>query len=301
MIQPKVSIIIPFYSNVDWLEESIESVLNQTYRNYEIILVNDGSKEDLSCFLAKYAKYITYIEQPNQGPAAARNNGIRHSTGELIAFQDSDDIWLPTKLAEQVSFMIETDTMWSHTGFYYWYPGTGKLTEVNCSRDYDDISIQRMVSTQIATPSVMINRRVFDIGDFYFPESVRNGEDDQLYTRLARNFPISFIEEPLVKVRIRGFNSNGKAIERFNLRVANYNTWKRESIKLTPTIHLIYSFYRLYAKLFPQKSNKYWDVAAKIVWTLPYVIERIYIRYLFRHGGKDSRLIKHKSPSVESL
>lgn len=292
---PKVSVIIPFYSRVDWLVEALDSVLCQTYRNYEIILVNDGSKEDMSDFLNKYGDKIKYIVQENQGPAAARNNGIRHATGEYIAFQDSDDIWLPTKLDEQVCFMRKTNTMWNHTGFYYWNPENDSLREVNCSRDYDDISLQRMVSTQIATPSVMIDRRVFEMGDFYFPERIRNGEDDQLYTRLARKFPISFVEEPLVKVRLRGTNSNGKAVERFNLRVTNYNQWKAEGIKLTPTIHLIYSFYRLYANIFPKHTNKFIDNVAKFAWIAPYAIERIYIRYLFKTGNKDSRLIKHKA------
>ena len=94
----KVSVIIPFYSRLDWLYEAIESVLAQTYPIHEIILVNDGSKEDLTEFLDKYGKRIIYLKQENAGPAAARNNGIRRATGDYIAFEDSDDVWMPTKL-----------------------------------------------------------------------------------------------------------------------------------------------------------------------------------------------------------
>lgn len=86
-----VSVIIPFHSHIDWLYEAIESVLAQSYPIHEIILVNDGSKENMTEFIAKYGDKIQYVYQENAGPAAARNNGIRHATGDYIAFEDSDD------------------------------------------------------------------------------------------------------------------------------------------------------------------------------------------------------------------
>ena len=86
-----VSVIIPFYSNIDWLYEAMDSVLAQTYPIHEVILVNDGSKEDMSEFLTMYGDKIIYLYQDNAGPATARNNGIRHATWDYIAFEDSDD------------------------------------------------------------------------------------------------------------------------------------------------------------------------------------------------------------------
>ena len=288
----KVSVIIPFYSRLDWLYEAIESVLAQTYPIHEIILVNDGSKEDLTEFLDKYGKRIIYLKQENAGPAAARNNGIRHATGDYIAFEDSDDIWMPTKLEKQVAFMEETGTMWSHTGFYYWWPETGKLKRVNTSRDYGDIFLQRHVSTQIATPAIMLNRKLFESGDFYFPEYLRNGEDDQLYTRIAKHFCIALVQEPLLKVRMRGTNSQNHAIERFHLRVHNYRKWKAEGQMLPPMIHLIYGFYSFYAKIFGTGSSKAKDFLAKCVWTIPYALERVYVLYIFKHYHKQEKYIK---------
>ena len=146
-----VSVIIPFYSHLDWLYEAIDSVLAQTYPIHEIILVNDGSKEDMTEFLAQYGDKIIYIYQENAGPAAARNNGIRQATGDYIAFEDSDDIWLPTKLEKQVAFMEETAARWSHVGFYYWWPEADKIVIVDSSRDYGNIFLQRHISTKIAT------------------------------------------------------------------------------------------------------------------------------------------------------
>jgi len=287
-------VIIPFYSHLDWLYEAIESVFAQTYKNYEVILVNDGSKEDMTEFLQKYGERITYLYQDNAGPAAARNNGIRHATGDYIAFEDSDDVWMPTKLEKQVAFMEETLTMWSHTGFWYWWPASGKLKKVNTSRDYDDIFLQRHISTMLATPSMMIDARVYKEGDFFFPEDKRNGEDDQLYTKLAKRYKISLVEEPLLKVRMRGSNSQNKAIERFNLRVENYHNWKADGEKLPLMMRFIYRHYELYAKVFGTSSTPAKDFLAKCCWTIPYFWERVYAKYLFGHTEKDEKYIKRK-------
>lgn len=285
-----VSVIIPFYSHLDWLYEAIESVLAQTYPIHEIILVNDGSKEDMTKFLAKYGDKIIYIYQKNAGSAAARNYGIRRATGDYIAFEDSDDIWFPTKLEKQVAFMESTGARWSHVGFNYWWPITGKTILVDSSRDYDDVYLQRHISTKIATPAVMLDRTIYREHDFYFPEETRNGEDDQLYTELSKYYPLALVQEPLVNVRMRGNNSQSHAIERFNLRVANYKKWKAEGEKLSAMIHVIYFFYGVYAKIF-EKNSSIKEKIAKWLWVVPYILERVYVRYLFKHVSKDSKYI----------
>ena len=265
-----VSVIIPFYSHIDWLYEAIESVLAQSYPIHEIILVNDGSKEDMTEFLKKYGDKIQYIYQENAGPATARNNGIKRATGDYIAFEDSDDIWLPTKIEKQIAFMEETSAKWSHVGFYYWWPETGKQVLVDSSRDYDDIFLQRHISTKIATPAVILDRSIYEEGEFFFPDKIRNGEDDQLYTKLSKHYRIALVQEPLLKVRMRGTNSQNHTIERFHLRVQNYNNWKADGEQLTLMIHVIYGFYTFYTKLFGKKSNIVKDFFAKCCWTIPY-------------------------------
>lgn len=296
-----VSVIIPFYSNVDWLFESIESVLSQTYPVHEIIVINDGSKEDVSEFLEKYRNKIIYIYQENSGPAAARNNGIRHATGDYIAFEDSDDIWLPNKLEIQVAFMEKVNAMWSHTGFYYWWPETGKRKLVNTSRDYGDIYLQRHVSTQIATPSVMVDRKLFDKNNFCFPTDVRNGEDDRLYLDIAARYKIALVDTPLLLVRMRGNNSQSHAIERFHLRRNNYQRWMTEGKKLPWQIHMIYKVYGFYASVFKSNTNFFTEFIAKCFWTLPYVLERVYVWYLFRHTEKDESYILRRCKTDSEL
>lgn len=287
----KVSIVIPFYSHIEWLYEALESVFAQTYTNYEVIIVNDGSNEDMTDFLNKYSYRIKYIYQENSGPGAARNNGIRHASGDYIAFEDSDDLWLPTKLEKQVSFMEQSGAKWSHVGFYYWWPETDKKVMVNSSRDYDDIFLQRRITTKIATPAVIIDRSVYNEGQFYFPEEIRNGEDDRLWTTLAARYKIALVQEPLVCVRMRGDNSQTHAIERFNLRASNYMRWKGENDNLPFMIHFIYFFYTMYASFFGKKSTPIKEKIAKCFWSIPYTIERIYVRYLYKHISKDEKYI----------
>ena len=115
---PTVSIIIPFYNNVDWLNEAVDSVMKQTYKDYEIIVVNDGSKEDITLFLEKNPEII-YFYQKNNGAGSARNKGIDVARGKYIAFLDSDDVWLPQKLEKQVDYMENNpQIMWSHCSYH---------------------------------------------------------------------------------------------------------------------------------------------------------------------------------------
>lgn len=100
-----VSVIIPTYNRAYIIGPTIDSVLAQTYRNFEIIVVDDGSKDDTRAVLEKYGDQVRYLYQPNAGLAAARNTGLAAARGEFIAFQDSDDLWLPWKLEVQVSVM----------------------------------------------------------------------------------------------------------------------------------------------------------------------------------------------------
>jgi len=127
--QPRVSVIIPFLNGGDWLAEAIESVLEQTYTNWELILVDDGSLEDHSrvakSYSAKYPKKIVYTDHPNhinKGVTISRNVGISLTTGEYIALLDADDYWLPQKLQHQVNlFKIYTEAAMICEASRMWY------------------------------------------------------------------------------------------------------------------------------------------------------------------------------------
>lgn len=285
----KVSVIIPFYNGIEWLCEAVESVLAQTLENIEIIVVNDGSAEDVTAFLARYGNRIRYLHQPNSGVAAARNKGMAAAAGDYIAFLDSDDIWMHEKLEAQVRFMERTGVMWSHTGFWYWYPADGRLKVIDNSRDYGDISRKIWYSTRIATPGVMFSRHMLDLHpEFIFPVEFRKGQDTQLYRRIAKHYPIGLVKRPLVKVRMRADNSYRQVFTRFRLNASDFVA-RRKDRDVPVCAKAIYSVYWLYSKLLGDKGCALKERVAMCLWALPYGLERVCARaaVLLRRDGGD--------------
>lgn len=111
MANPLVSVVIPVYNGQNYLSAALESVINQTYRHWELIVVNDGSIDQSEEVILNYKQYIRYFSQPNQGVAAARNLGLLQARGKYIAFLDQDDVWLANKLTLQVAF-LEKNSHW---------------------------------------------------------------------------------------------------------------------------------------------------------------------------------------------
>lgn len=199
-MNPLVSVVIPFYNRVDWLCEAIESVLNQTYDNFEIIVVNDGSTEKMDDFLYKYGDKIIYRYKENGGAATARNLAMEIATGDYIAFLDSDDIWLPEKTEKQIAFMEKNGALWSHTGFYYWNPDTNKVRQVDNSSDFGHIYQKYYISVKIATPSVIIKKQLLnELSDPIFPVDYIKGQDSKFYHRISLDFPIYWLRNHLLK------------------------------------------------------------------------------------------------------
>lgn len=288
---PKVSVIIPFYSHKGWLEESLESVFNQTFDDFEVILVNDGSKEDITDLINKYQGRVLYFEQENQGPAAARNFGISKASGKYIAFEDSDDIWHPSKLEKQIAFMEERNLLWSHTGFNYWWPETGKESPIDVSLVYGDIFFQRHISIKIATPCVVIDREFLIKEGLLFPVQLRNGEDSEMWGRIAKLQPLGLVQEPLVNIRMRGTNSYSHAIERFRIGAEAYVNLKNSKEKFPKGILMIKRIYYIYSKVFKGEITPVKEFIAKCLWTVPYAIERVYVKRLAKRSNKNEKYI----------
>jgi len=109
LTMPRVSIITPAYGASQYIAETLDSVFAQTFQNFEIIVINDGSPDtpQLEAALQPYRSRLQYIKQPNRGVSAARNSAVRQARGELLAFLDADDVWLPQYLETQVNFLNE--------------------------------------------------------------------------------------------------------------------------------------------------------------------------------------------------
>lgn len=218
---PEVSVIIPFYTGVDWLSEAVDSVLLQTFKDYEIIVVNDGSPENMTEFLTQYSNKIKYIKKENGGPSTARNAGIEAATGKYIAFLDSDDRWLPKKLQTQLEYMKKNDVIWSYCSYRTF--GVGESVEYKMTNS--DIPIVHRYNTPyIATPCVMIERQyLVKFPNVRFNPDLRFGQDSYFWLMINADNPILAIPDVLVEVRIRGGNASKRARVQIQARS---NVWK---------------------------------------------------------------------------
>lgn len=287
----KVSVIIPFYSRKDWLYEAVESAIAQTYSNIEIIVVNDGSKEDITDFLDYYNDKIKYYYQLNQGVAAARNFGISVATGDYIAFLDSDDIWLPEKLEIQIAFMQRSGAKWSHTGFYYWYPENNRLSVIDNGLYYGDVKKIFYVTMKVATPSIVVERSIFEENpEIRFPVEFKKGQDTQLYRAIANIYPIALIQEPLLKVRMRSDNSYKQAHARFRTNALAYRRFKHDP-NVPSLAKAIMGYYKFGYSIIGNSHNAIKEKIALALWVLPYVIERVYSKYLMLTANRDKKYL----------
>lgn len=134
MIQPLVSIIMPAYNAERFIEKSIESVLNQTYKNWELLIINDDSKDSTQTIIENYLKKDNriklYNQENNRGVAEARNKGIKISRGKYIAFLDSDDLWKNNKLQLQIEYMRKNEVYMTYTQYSYITENGGFIKDI---------------------------------------------------------------------------------------------------------------------------------------------------------------------------
>lgn len=203
-----VSIIIPVYNRIELAIRAINSALNQTYPNIEIIIVNDGSTEDVSKLeqLSKSNSKIKYFEQNNLGRSAARNLGIEKSTGQYIAFLDADDLFKPNKLELQLKKMIDDDCYMSHTA-YNGIDKRGNFIVTITPKLKGDV-FKRLISECTISASTVLLRRSLLEND-KFREDIDYGEDACLWIDLMQNRKLSYLEKPLSDV----FVSEGGTVD----------------------------------------------------------------------------------------
>lgn len=278
-LNPLISVIIPTYNGEKYLTEAIDSVLNQTYKNIEIIVVDDGSTSSIPKEICEsYNNKVFYLKQDNAGVASARNTGINNSKGELIAFLDDDDIWLPDKLSKQVELYNKLISENRNAGLIYTnliYLTSDHTEKYGTISNADGINYSKFIYKDIiGTPSsVVIPKHVFEaVGLFNELPEIQGNEDFELWLRIIQKFEIFNCEEYLTKYRIRN-NSISKIpdlIVRANKLVLNANLKnfsEKEKARLKKHYQTVYAIkYRTaaYFSLFYENNRmKFLEYAKK--------------------------------------
>jgi len=203
-IRPLVSVILPTYNRASLLPRAIKSVLDQTYKNFELIIVDDNStdntKKIVNDFKDERIKYIWHKE--NKGAAASRNTGIKMAKGEYIAFQDSDDEWFPEKLDKQIKVFESLSLQYAviYSGFWYIRGGQKKyLPSSGILSKEGDIFKVLLNGNFITTQVVLCRKECFKkVG--LFDEKLPRLQDWELWIRISKKYLFQYINEPLAIV-----------------------------------------------------------------------------------------------------
>ena len=199
----KFSIIIPLYNKAPYIRKALETVCAQTYRDYEIIVVNDGSTDDSALVAESYLQHAegicyTIIPQDNAGVAAARNRGVKHASGQYMAFLDADDWWEPDYLARMAELIAD----YPQAGVYgcnyvYYKPGKTRVAlniptgYINYSKAYYEGSAMPIWTGATIMPKTVLE----EMGGF--PLGIKLGEDFLLWAKTALHYKVAFLNEPL--------------------------------------------------------------------------------------------------------
>ena len=194
-----ISVIIPTYNRKNTLPRAVESVLNQTYRPIEIIVVDDGSTDGTKEWFSEMYPLVHYIYQVNSGVSSARNTGIKSASGDWIALLDSDDEWLPDKLDRQVKLLQNNAGLrFCHTN-EIWIRNGVRINQMKKHQKYGGNIFNKCLDIcRISPSSSLFHTSVIkDVG--LFDESLDVCEDYDLWLRITAKYPVLFLDQPLIK------------------------------------------------------------------------------------------------------
>lgn len=228
-----VSVIIPVYNRTFSIRDAVESVLIQSFKPSEIIVIDDGSSFDMASYLKNYMHHIRLIKlNENKGVSFARNTGIKAAKGEYIAFLDSDDLFLPKKLEYQLKYMTENNLYISHTD-EFWYRKDRWVNQGKSNKRYGGYIFDKILDKcRISPSSLMVHKSVFDEAG-YFNEDLRVCEDYEISIRFALKYKIGYLEKKLIIKRAVEENSLSatiKHIEYIRYKILNKIYEKNKSL-----------------------------------------------------------------------
>lgn len=205
---PLVSVIIPTYNRPKMLEVTLQSVLNQTFKDYEILIIDSSEGNETKDLIDKvnYSRLLYFKIPKKKGVrevSRARNKGIIEAHGQFIAFLDDDDIWLPTKLEEQVELMLRSPKKVGliYCGFIISSYPDGKCIKIDVPKYRGEVSQQIMQRGFILTVTVLVRKECFNIAGL-FDESLEAAEDWDMWVRIGKIYHFDYIEEPLATYNV---------------------------------------------------------------------------------------------------
>ena len=259
-MNPKVSIIIPTYNTAQFLSEAIDSVLNQTYTDFELIVVDDGSTDNTVEILKRYQQnsYIHCRFETHADRGTAKNVGLEMARGRYIAFLDADDVWLPDKLEKQVAFLDEHPQIALVHGFIEMMDLSGRFLPEETSklrRHYEQTQKRRedytglSIKTMLFTSTSMVRKECCDQVGCFDPQA-DSREDFDFYLRIAKNqYQIGFLGwNPVARYRYRGAQGhNDPAVLRAYLHVFQKHIGLLEKEGLLKNYHTAYQHFLIYS------------------------------------------------------
>ena len=222
MAEPVVSIVIPLYNARDVIQETIRSALAQTYREYEIIIIDDGSTDGSGDLVVQFGDRVRYLPQPNGGVAQARNHGIAAARGRYIALLDHDDLWDPEKLAKQVAILDAQPAVGMVVTDVAHLDRAGRpMHEIGPASQPQHEFARLFVQGFVPTPSATLIRKAVleSVGGFDEQFNSAGMDDHELWTRIAAATTIAGIPEPLTYHRNRDIKPPGIALGHRPLRI----------------------------------------------------------------------------------
>ena len=197
-MSPQVSVIITTYNRAAMVTEAAESVLAQEMTDFEVIVVDDGSTDETEERLSCFGSPLKYHQQENAGVSAARNRGLALSTAPLVAFLDSDDLWLPAKLRVQYNYMTEHPEVYICQTEEVWWRNSRRINPKKHHRKPSGDIFRRSLNLCLVSPSaVMMRRELFEkVG--YFDENLPAAEDYDMWLRVSVDHAVPLLPDPLV-------------------------------------------------------------------------------------------------------
>ena len=248
--KPRVSIITPTYNREGFIGEAVESVLSQTFADFELLIVDDGSTDSTEERLTPYREdpRVKYFQQENQGQSIARNLALQHAQGEFICFLDSDNAWVPDKLEKQLAVFERTPEVEVVYGDIITIDESGnELSRDNMARHSGFVAFQMLKDNFVSMNTAMARRRCFDeLGGMGGKRRV--ADDYDLWLRFSARYRFRYIPEYFAYYRVMGDQISSDKSGRFESNEAIIHDFRRQFPDVLPKAQFDEAFAFFYAR-----------------------------------------------------